>query len=349
MPTTRSGSRRPGVRGRGRAGRPGVSSTSTAVPPSGGPGGEVGGGPGGQGGGHEVVAVALGHHRHEQLAAGHGPGVDGGARRPPRRARRAGRRSAAATSPTRSRTAGTVPHVARRPAPRVRSSRPAVPEPLPPRVRLVVLFGGRSAEHEVSCVSAASVLGAVDPGRYDVDAGRHHPRRPLGAGRRRPAAVAAPAPPPCRPLPVAGPEVDPLTGAAAPRAGRATTPWSCCPCCTAPWARTAPCRACSSWPACPTWAPACSARRLHGQGGGQGGAGPPRPPPGPVARPPRRRRRPRPVAEVEAELGLAGVREARQPRARRSGSPRSTRPADAGRPRSSWPAPTTSGSSSRRR
>jgi D-alanine-D-alanine ligase len=35
-------------------------------------------------------------------------------------------------------------------------------------VRLVVLFGGRSAEHEVSCTSAASVLGAVDPDRYDV-------------------------------------------------------------------------------------------------------------------------------------------------------------------------------------
>ena len=36
------------------------------------------------------------------------------------------------------------------------------------RVRLVVLFGGRSAEHEVSCVSAVSVLGALDPARYDV-------------------------------------------------------------------------------------------------------------------------------------------------------------------------------------
>jgi D-alanine-D-alanine ligase len=40
--------------------------------------------------------------------------------------------------------------------------------PRPDRIRLVVLFGGRSAEHEVSCVSAASVLGAVDPARYDV-------------------------------------------------------------------------------------------------------------------------------------------------------------------------------------
>ena len=40
--------------------------------------------------------------------------------------------------------------------------------PLTERLRLAVLFGGRSAEHEVSCESAASVLGAVDPERYDV-------------------------------------------------------------------------------------------------------------------------------------------------------------------------------------
>ena len=36
------------------------------------------------------------------------------------------------------------------------------------RIRLVVLFGGRSAEHEVSCTTAVSVLRAVDPARYDV-------------------------------------------------------------------------------------------------------------------------------------------------------------------------------------
>jgi D-alanine-D-alanine ligase len=48
-------------------------------------------------------------------------------------------------------------------------ARPPSPVPaLPDRIRLVVLFGGRSAEHEVSCVSAASVLGAVDRQRYDV-------------------------------------------------------------------------------------------------------------------------------------------------------------------------------------
>ncbi|MBW3575172.1 MAG: D-alanine--D-alanine ligase [Actinobacteria bacterium] len=41
--------------------------------------------------------------------------------------------------------------------------------PSPPaRARLVVLFGGRSAEHDVSCVSAASVLGALDPARYEI-------------------------------------------------------------------------------------------------------------------------------------------------------------------------------------
>jgi D-alanine-D-alanine ligase len=39
----------------------------------------------------------------------------------------------------------------------------------PERVRLVVLFGGRSAEHEVSCTSAAHVLRAVDLDRYDVE------------------------------------------------------------------------------------------------------------------------------------------------------------------------------------
>ena len=36
------------------------------------------------------------------------------------------------------------------------------------RTRLVVLYGGVSAEHDVSCVSAAHVLGAVDHRRYEV-------------------------------------------------------------------------------------------------------------------------------------------------------------------------------------
>src|SRR2546430_1144089 len=36
------------------------------------------------------------------------------------------------------------------------------------RIRLVVLFGGRSAEHEVSCTTAVNVLPALGPARYDV-------------------------------------------------------------------------------------------------------------------------------------------------------------------------------------
>ena len=39
---------------------------------------------------------------------------------------------------------------------------------LPERVRLVVLFGGRSAEHDISCVSASHVLAALDRDRYEV-------------------------------------------------------------------------------------------------------------------------------------------------------------------------------------
>ena len=36
------------------------------------------------------------------------------------------------------------------------------------RRRIVVLFGGRSAEHEISCISARSVMDALDPARFDV-------------------------------------------------------------------------------------------------------------------------------------------------------------------------------------
>ena len=36
------------------------------------------------------------------------------------------------------------------------------------RVRVLVLFGGRSSEHSISCLSAGGVIRALDPGRYDV-------------------------------------------------------------------------------------------------------------------------------------------------------------------------------------
>ena len=36
--------------------------------------------------------------------------------------------------------------------------------------RLAVLFGGVSEEHEVSCMSAASILSHLDSHRYDITA-----------------------------------------------------------------------------------------------------------------------------------------------------------------------------------
>lgn len=38
----------------------------------------------------------------------------------------------------------------------------------PRPVRLVVLYGGRSAEHDVSCISARHVVGAIDRARYEL-------------------------------------------------------------------------------------------------------------------------------------------------------------------------------------
>ncbi len=94
-----------------------------------------------------------------------------------------------------------------------RTRPPSLPAPtLPRRLRLVLLFGGRSAEHEVSCVSAASVLGALDLDRYDV-----YPLGITGGGRWVSAEAAPVASAPgagAGALPATlvadGPEVDPL-------------------------------------------------------------------------------------------------------------------------------------------
>jgi D-alanine-D-alanine ligase len=64
-------------------------------------------------------------------------------------------------------------------------------------IRVLLIFGGRSAEHEVSVVSAGSVYGALDPSRYEVVSvgidkdGRWHllpapPALRTGAGRELP-------------------------------------------------------------------------------------------------------------------------------------------------------------------
>ncbi|MBW3547754.1 MAG: D-alanine--D-alanine ligase [Actinobacteria bacterium] len=85
----------------------------------------------------------------------------------------------------------------------------------------MVLFGGRSAEHDVSCVSAASVLGALDPARYEI-----HPVGITLDGRWVAGADALPAgggtPPPAA-LAAEGPEVDPLA-TVAPNGGEDDVP-----------------------------------------------------------------------------------------------------------------------------
>jgi D-alanine-D-alanine ligase len=44
----------------------------------------------------------------------------------------------------------------------------ASPAEAPRRLRVALVFGGRSSEHAVSCATAASVMSALDPERYDV-------------------------------------------------------------------------------------------------------------------------------------------------------------------------------------
>ena len=55
------------------------------------------------------------------------------------------------------------------------TSSPSVPPTGPssgpsdhPRIRVAVVFGGRSTEHQISCVSAGGVLRALDPALFEV-------------------------------------------------------------------------------------------------------------------------------------------------------------------------------------
>jgi len=49
-----------------------------------------------------------------------------------------------------------------------RASRTAIDEGMAKKLRVGILFGGRSGEHEVSLLSAASVLNAIDRDKFDV-------------------------------------------------------------------------------------------------------------------------------------------------------------------------------------
>lgn len=77
-------------------------------------------------------------------------------------------------------------------------------------MRLVVLFGGRSAEHDVSCVSARHVVAAADPAKYAVEpVGITREGRWVQAAEAMEALGAVPGALPER-LSAVGPEIEPL-------------------------------------------------------------------------------------------------------------------------------------------
>jgi len=51
------------------------------------------------------------------------------------------------------------------------------------RLRVAVVFGGQSVEHEVSLVSAKAIMRALDPKRYEVGPDRHHEAGAVGSPR----------------------------------------------------------------------------------------------------------------------------------------------------------------------
>ena len=126
-----------------------------------------------------------------------------------------------------------------------------------PKIRVAVVFGGRSTEHAVSCASAGLILSVIDTDRYEV--------LPIGiatdgrwvltSGDPARLALSSGSVPSVESVTVGdgeivsrgGPGGSVLAGdergLGAP-GSRLRWTW-CCRCCTAPTARTAPCRACS--------------------------------------------------------------------------------------------------------
>lgn len=140
--------------------------------------------------------------------------------------------------------------------------------------RVLVLYGGQSSEHSVSCVTAAGVLGAIDTDAFDVVAvgitATGQWTRPVIDPRTH--AFGADELP--RVLPTES--TVQLHSGAAGSSERSAELLEVHPdgsstamgqvdvvfrCCTGPSVRTAPCRVCLSSPACPMSAPVCSARR----------------------------------------------------------------------------------------
>ncbi len=137
------------------------------------------------------------------------------------------------------------------------------------KIRVAVVFGGRSAEHAVSCASAGLVLGAIDRDRYEVvPIGiARDGRWVLTSGDPARLALTSGSLPSVDEVATPGVSVTPTAGAAAGRSCSAgprrcrlssvrSTSW--CRCCTEPSARTGRSRGCSRWPGSSTRARGCS-------------------------------------------------------------------------------------------
>lgn len=133
------------------------------------------------------------------------------------------------------------------------------------KLRVGVIFGGKSAEHEVSLQSAKNIVDAIDKEKFDVTLlgidkqGQWHINDASNylLNAENPALIA---------LNRSNKNVALIPGrkqqlieAAAPARWANWTLFSRS--CTARWGRTARCRGCCAWPICRSSAPACSARR----------------------------------------------------------------------------------------
>ena len=156
------------------------------------------------------------------------------------------------------------------------------------RLRVGVIYGGRSGEHEVSLASAAAVFAHLDRQRYEPVPIRIEKDGRWALAERAPSAMSAAevieharleagrAPRVAREVHLmARPSDEPILsidraadrkgaldrddgdGAVVPASASTSSSRSC----TVPTARTARCRACSSSPTCPTSAAACWRRR----------------------------------------------------------------------------------------
>ena len=120
------------------------------------------------------------------------------------------------------------------------------------RLRVGVLFGGRSGEHEVSLASAASVIRALDPEKYEaVPIGITKDGRWLvgdGAQKMLPEVLKRARASRCRRT-----QLPPLSFHSLKTRVVQASPWmSCFRFCTAHLEKTAPCRGCSNLLVCRT-------------------------------------------------------------------------------------------------